>query len=205
MVGLVQLLIRETLLALVLGVAAVLLTGSGPVFGAIGFILSLATAGVYALGQTLSRRIPFVSSRSNRGQQILGALAGLLLGWLILVPLLGGGTGAAQSLVIKLIGLYSLLRFASELVWPVVPLRRPVIRDQVVAQAERVLGRGARPYATRPDGTLDEEAVSFLVTPEEAERGREELSAALAEHRVEVSLEGGELVIRPAPAPAETA
>lgn len=205
MVGLIQLLLRETGLAVVMGLIAYVLVGHGFLFGAIGFILSLATAGVYAMGHALTGRLPFLKGRPAVVRQILTALSGLLLGWLILVPLLGGSGGAVRTLVIQLVAVYTGLRLISELLWPVVPVRRPVIKDQVVAASERLLARPARPYATRPDGSLDEEAVSFLVEPVEAEECQRRLEEELTPFPVVVRLEGAELVIRPAPTPGETA
>lgn len=200
MVGLVQLLLRETGIAVLVGLIAYVLAGHGFIFGAIGIILSLATAGVYAMGHALTGRLRFVQGRP-RGRQLLTALSGLLLGWLLLVPLLGGAQGAVRTLIGQLVASYVVLRLVSEWVWPVVPVRRPVIKDQVVALAERLLARTARPFATRPDGSLDEEAVSFRIEPTEADSCRSALTAALTDHPVIVRLEGAELVIRPAPAP----
>jgi hypothetical protein len=219
MVGLVQLLLRETGIALLLGLIAYVLAGQGAVMGAVGFILSLATAGVYAMGHALVGRLLSRPGRSTAGPSpaaphvhrpgwvslVLTALAGLLLGWLLLVPLLGGESSAVRTLIAALVAIYVGLRLLSELLWPVIPVRRPVIKDQIVAQAERLLARGARPYATRPDGSLEEEAVSFLVEPEEAEPLRAALADLLAPHPVVVSLGDGELVIRPAPGPGEPA
>lgn len=204
MVGLVQLLLRETGIALLMGLITYVLAGQGFTFGAVGFILSLASAGIYAMGYALAARLPFGKGRPWV-QQVLTAVAGLLLGWLLLVPLLGGSSEVLRNLVVRLVALYVGLRILSELVWPAVPVRRPVIKDQVVAKAERLLARTARPYATRPDGSLDEEAVSFLVEPAEAEPCRSALAEALAPFPVVVRLEGAELVIRPALAPDETA
>lgn len=201
MVGLIQLLLRETGIAVLIGLITYVRAGQGFAFAAIGFILSLAAAGVYAMGHALTARLPLRPLL----KRLLSALSGLLLGWLLLVPLLGGSSDAIRTLVVQLVALYVVLRFVSELAWPVVPVRRPVIKDQVVALAERLLARGARPYATRPDGSLDEEAVSFPVEPAEAEACRGALAEALSPFPVAVRLEGPELVIRPAPAPGETA
>lgn len=198
MFGLVQLLLRESAIALLLGGAALLLTGRTPVFMAIGFILSLVTAGVYASGHAIVGRLRFIPSGLHRAAT---ALCALLLGWLLLVPLLGGAGPTVRSLIGQLVTLYVGLRFLSELLWPVVPVRRTLIKDHVVAQAERLLRRPARPYATRPDGSLDEEAVSFPVEAAEAESSRGALAEALSPHPVIISLEGEQLVIRPAPAP----
>lgn len=205
MVGLVQLLLRETGIAVLVGIVTYVLAGQGFIFGAVGLILSLAAAGIYAMGHAVTGRLPFLQGRPAILQRLLTALSGLLLGWLLLVPLLGGSSGAIRTLIAELVALYVGLRFLSELVWPVVPVRRPVIKDQVVAQAERLLARTARPYATRPDGSLDEEAVSFQVAPAEAEAFQRALVDSLAPYPVVVRLEGAELVIRPAPTPAETA
>lgn len=205
MVGLVQLLLRETGIAVLVGLITYILAGQGFTFGAVGVILSLAAAGVYAMGHALTGRLPFLQGRPALLQRVLTAVAGLLLGWLLLVPLLGGTSEALRTLVVRLVALYVGLRFLSELVWPVVPVRRPVIKDQVVATAQRLLARTARPYATKPDGSLDEEAVSFLVEPAEAEACRAALVEALARFPVVVNLAGAELVIRPALAPDETA
>ncbi|HLO01798.1 MAG TPA: hypothetical protein VK191_01660 [Symbiobacteriaceae bacterium] len=205
MVGIIQLLVRETGIALFVGLFAYVLTGQGFVFGAIGFILSLATAGVYAMGHALTGRLPLLKGRPALLQQALTALSGLLLGWLLLVPLLGGSSSGIRALVARLVALYVGARFLSELIWPVVPVRRPVIKDQLVVQAERLLARSARPYATRTDGSLDEEAVSFVVEPEEADSRRAALADLLASQPVEVSVEGAELVIRPARPRGETA
>jgi hypothetical protein len=76
MVGLLQLLLRETGLAVLLGLLAVSFGGgSGSIYFAMGFILSLAFAGVYAMGQSMLRRIP------SGLQLALGALLWAGLAW----------------------------------------------------------------------------------------------------------------------------
>jgi hypothetical protein len=128
----------------------------------------------------------------------------------LLIPLLAGDQLRAVYLMTAIGQFYIAMRLLSEALWLPLPLRRPPVRDAVVGQAERLLQRRARPYASRPDGSLDERAVSFLVPPAESEELFRTLVAALAEHPVRVEIghrvaEGVELVIRPAPAPAETA
>ncbi|HYG59262.1 MAG TPA: hypothetical protein VD902_14465, partial [Symbiobacteriaceae bacterium] len=63
--------------------------------------------------------------------------------------------------------------------------RRPV-PDAVVGLLEGTLHRRARPYATLPDFSLDESAVSLLVRPDEVEQAVSKAAEALQDRPFDV-------------------
>ena len=128
--------------------------------------------------------------------------------WL-LVPLLGGGEFAV-SLALSTGALYLGLRGLVRLYWPSSVeargadeslVHRPV-PDRVVGLLEGTGRRRARPFATRPDGTLDEGAVSVVCQPDQAADVERQIAQILADKPFDVSLGqavagGVEVVVRP--------
>lgn len=85
------------------------------------------------------------------------------------------------------------------------PLMRRAVPDRIVGLVEGTSRRKARPFATRPDGALDESAISILCRPEDLPGVTAKLRQVLdgAPFTVESGLEAEgqvELVIRPAAA-----
>lgn len=83
-------------------------------------------------------------------------------------------------------------------------LHRPV-PDRIVGLVEGVTRRNARPYATRPDGSTDDQAISLLCKPEDLPGVMAKVKEALGNEPflVETGIEVGgkvEIVVRPAPA-----
>jgi len=138
-----------------------------------------------------------------------------------LVPMLGGG--AAPALVVMAAGgFYTALRATSGILWPIgraegqehaLPLVPKSLPDRVVGVLEGTTGLSARPFATRRDGTLDEQAISVVAPASRARSMAAAVQAALtaampqAPLRVELGLEtadGTEIVVRRAEAPADS-
>jgi len=128
--------------------------------------------------------------------------------WL-LVPMLGGGEFAV-ALALGTGAFYMGLRSLARLFWPsAVEAKRsaePVVHrpvpDRVVGLFEGTTQRRARPFATRPDGSLDENAVSVLCSPEQVAGVERQMADLLADKPFTVSVgqavEGRvEVVVRP--------
>lgn len=81
-------------------------------------------------------------------------------------------------------------------------VKRPVVPDAIVGLLEGTLHKRARPYATLPDGTLDDGAVSVLCKPNEVEGAAAKMQEALEDKPFAVepgaTVHGWvELVVRP--------
>lgn len=128
-----------------------------------------------------------------------------------LVPLAGSGE-PVRALAVQSGAFYLFLRGLLRLAFPTSaegdpsagPLVRRAVPDRVAGLVEAVSRRRALPYATREDGSRDEEAIAVRCSPAEAAELAERLRAVLEGHPVTVTQGvqvGGEveLVVRMAP------
>ncbi|MFZ5827945.1 MAG: hypothetical protein ACOY94_26875 [Bacillota bacterium] len=128
----------------------------------------------------------------------------------LLVPLVAVNP-VAQLMAMQAGAFYLFLRGLARLFMPTSaegneeagPLIDRPVPDRIVGLVEGTTRRSARPFATRPDGSLDESAVSILCRPEDlpgvAARLREALGELPFTVQPGLEVEGKvELVIRPA-------
>lgn len=193
--------------------------------GEIAFFAGLVRAGlvfepaaVYVQLAPAALALPVVLAailKAPAGSRISTAAVGLLLysaSLLIvrdfLVGLLLGPVPMAVTAV-QLGALYLAVRVVLRLLMPLpgegdpaAPLVRRTVPDGIAALVERAAKRRAQPWATLPDGKTDEQVLSILVHPEEAEQVRTRVEAALEGRPFTVArgdqvAEQVELVVRP--------
>ncbi len=168
---------------LIVGLLALGLIQIGP--GGAGAWVSLAAGILLALlGRALGR---------GAGASLYAYAVPLLAVRWLLVPLAGSGE-AVLSLAMQCGTIYFFARGLVRLAFPTAaegdpsaaPLVRRPVPDRVAALVEAASRRRALPYATREDGSRDEEAISIRCSPAEAAQLADRLRAALEDHPAEV-------------------
>lgn len=153
--------------------------------------LGLLMAGLAALG-------PGQQNRVQAAADALLAYGLPMVGirWALIPLLLTPGPVSALALMGGVV--YVAARGLLRLYWPMgsefsgrqggAPLVRRIVPDQVVGWLEGISNRRARPFATRPDGTLDEEAVSVALPARFAERTATEVRARIGQAPFQVAV-----------------
>lgn len=171
---------------LAVGAAALALTLWRPLDGATHLVGAAAGLLLAVLGAALGR---------GAGGSLYAFAAPLLAVRWLLAPLLGPFR-AAQLVVVQCGVFYYFGRGLVRLILPTSaegnpeagPLIHRPVPDRVVGLVEGISRRRARPYATREDGSRDENAISVLCRAPEAPALVDRLQAALAGHPVTVAL-----------------
>jgi hypothetical protein len=152
----------------------------------------------------------------SRGEAVAWALytyAFPMLGVRLFLVRLVAVNQVAELIAVQAGAVYLLLRGLVRIFMPTsaegnpeaAPLVHRPVPDRIVGLVEGVTRRNARPYATRPDGTCDEDAISLLCLPEDLPGVTAKLKEALRGEPflVEAGVEAEgkvEVVVRPAPA-----